>query len=455
MSGPAPPSQPPSSSSPIPESTPDRQRSAKEHFLDRELAEVYLLIDYLSGRPDKSLRPSHEEQAQTLLFCTLNQDHGSPQAEVDPAGNRNAEAHADIERDLANPCRLLYRVMEIKFPIQASGTGSAGNAAFLLGCRDILNLRAAPATGATIAFTTLVSATPLSSRFHRRTRCECPESSENLATFARTAYPWLTCEARALAERIRCMRSWAVALLLFAVAVSAYTAWGKSLLDSMDAIRRDDAAVQKEVAAAGNCTTANASAVCLRTDDIKQRYSITTHHLATWEFPLRWVCPTPSFDPPPASGLDLAIQTSLGCLGSSEFHTVDIEQKRTVEWATAELAMVGNYLLPSLYGWLGSIAFVLRRHNDRLAASLLTDRDRSSNNIRLLLGALIGASIGLFYSQSAAAQTSGMLGQAVTLSTSAMAFLAGYGVEVVFRAMDSIMKQVFRVNTTDKPASSG
>jgi hypothetical protein len=127
-------------------------------------------------------------------------------------------------------------------------------------------------------------------------------------------------------------------------------------------------------------------------------------------------------------------------------------QKQTEQWATATMTVLGNYIMPILYGLLGSIAYVLRRYYDRFAANLLSPRDLRSNSIRLALGMVIGGSIGLVYSSSSAAQTTGILGAAATLSTSAIAFLAGYGVEAVFKGLDAIITQVFHVNGTGKPA---
>jgi hypothetical protein len=53
--------------------SPDHDRSATQvRFLNREAAEVYLLLDFLSGRADRSLRPSPHEQASALLQQRLN-----------------------------------------------------------------------------------------------------------------------------------------------------------------------------------------------------------------------------------------------------------------------------------------------------------------------------------------------------------------------------------------------
>ncbi len=86
--------------------------------------------------------------------------------------------------------------------------------------------------------------------------------------------------------------------------------------------------------------------------------------------------------------------------------------------------------MPILYGLLGSIAFVLRRRYDRLAAHLLSSRDaRARSGIRLMLGVLIGGCVGLIFSGTSTAQSTGILGAAATLKAAAIAFLAGYGVE--------------------------
>ena len=117
------------------------------------------------------------------------------------------------------------------------------------------------------------------------------------------------------------------------------------------------------------------------------------------------------------------------------------------------MAVLGNYVMPILYGLLGSMAFLLRRHGDRLSAQLLSPRDRPANHIRLLLGVVIGGCIGLFYSGSSVSQTPGILGIVTTLSASAVAFLAGYGVEATFKTLDALLAHIFRVNSTDKPAT--
>jgi hypothetical protein len=370
-------------------------RSERTRFLDREAAKVYLLLDFLSGRAEQSLRPTQEEQARTLI---------DKQNRANPTEGADEKQRADIEADLYDPTRLVLRAMRISNPIKPSDETFHADATFLMRARDMLNARACPASDATIAFTSLVLAQSPTNR----------HDIEHTAEFAQRAHPESRQCAQSLARSIARTLRVLLVVLLAALSVSAYTAWGKIMMDTLDAVRRDDGATQNPTPAVQT--------------EIKERYMVTLHQIAAWEWPIRLVTVT----------LDQ--------------EGVPLEQKRTAQWATAALTVLGNYIMPILYGLLGSAAFVLRRYYDRLAANVLSPRDLRANSIRLGLGVLMGGCIGLVYSGSAAAQTTGILGAAATLSTAAIAFLAGYGVEGVFKALDCLISQVFRVNGTDKPA---
>jgi hypothetical protein len=179
------------------------------------------------------------------------------------------------------------------------------------------------------------------------------------------------------------------------------------MVDSLDAVRHDAA------------TTKEASSIL-------ERHAVVSNLLKNWELPLPWACHVKSHD-------DLHLQA-----------TTDL-------CALAGMAVLGNYVMPILYGMLGSMAFILRRHGDRLNAQMLSPRDLAANQIRLLLGVVIGGCIGLVFSGSSASQTTGILGAVTTLSAAALAFLAGYGVDATFETLDALIAHVFRVNGTDKP----
>lgn len=64
---------------------------------------------------------------------------------------------------------------------------------------------------------------------------------------------------------------------------------------------------------------------------------------------------------------------------------------------------------------------------------------------------VIGAAIGLICSGSDLVHTQGILGASATLTTSAIAFLAGYGVEGVFKPLDALVLHIFKVNWAERP----
>jgi hypothetical protein len=397
------------------------RRNGRMAFLDREAAEVYLLLDFLSGQADRSLRPTQEERVRSILDLQDRPDAGKADQDTECA---------EIEQDLCDPTRLVLRTMRIKYPDASAEQTFAADAAFLVRARDALNTRASPATGLTIAFTAMAAAGCSKRR---------QGDADGVSQFAERAYPQFRQAARGLARWVTVMLYVLPIVLVAALGVSAYAAWGKVMLDTLDAVRRDDGATQQALTAAASGRTASDTKavcdappaerppVCGRADEIKTRYAVAAFQLAAWERPIRRELVT----------MEQVSDTS--------------GQKQTEQWATATMTVLGNYIMPILYGLLGSIAYVLRRYYDRLTANLLAPRDLRSNSIRLTLGMVIGGSIGLVYSSSSAAQTTGILGAAATLSTSAIAFLAGYGVEAVFKALDSVITQVFHVNGTSKP----
>jgi hypothetical protein len=109
----------------------------------------------------------------------------------------------------------------------------------------------------------------------------------------------------------------------------------------------------------------------------------------------------------------------------------------------ARLNVVSGYVLPVLMGLLGSMTYVLRRYLRSVGDRLLTPRDLHEYIVRLVLGTVFGVAIGFFTSTS----TSGNASEQVianpvsSLGAPALAFLAGYGVETVFRMLDGLAEQ--------------
>jgi hypothetical protein len=371
------------------------------------MSDVYALLDYLSGRASPSLGP-------TVQGRPRRREEPDPQAAVD-----------SIEHDLADQAGLLYRAMRIGEVLDGeAGEISFADAAFLISARDLLNYRAAPATGSSISFTIRVVGRLLG----KAKRGEAPGAHYIVADRA------LDDSAAALAGFVSNKILILMMALLLTIVVSVYVAWGKLLLDAQDAVNRDFGANISTIVShheAGHDQAAPAGEDAIETicrppvtsfvisQSCQQRKILLDRKATIHDLIVRWESPF--------------------------FRSAEGEEAE--QWAGTAIGVLGNYVLPVLYGGLGSLGFVLRRLNRQLADFLLTPRDLRASFIRIVLGTVTGACIGLFVNSSAGAATvSGLGGAAVTLSASGIAFLAGYGVEGVFKLLDSVVNHVFRIN---------
>ena len=141
----------------------------------------------------------------------------------------------------------------------------------------------------------------------------------------------------------------------------------------------------------------------------------------------------------PDSGAALA--TSSPADRESRMQRVMEEQARVVT------LVVGTAVLPLCYGVLGAGAAVVRGLWAKMRESLLSPRDFTLALLQLALGATIGACIALFVNPSGQTPGSeiGLLGN-WALSTSALSFIAGFGVEGVFVALESLVRRVFNIS---------
>jgi hypothetical protein len=92
------------------------------------------------------------------------------------------------------------------------------------------------------------------------------------------------------------------------------------------------------------------------------------------------------------------------------------------------------YILPLLYGLLGAAAYVLRTLTTEIRNLTYEIESNIGYRLRIQLGAVSGLAIGWF-------SDAGLTFSASTLSLSplALAFLAGYSVEVLFSLMDRMI----------------
>lgn len=109
------------------------------------------------------------------------------------------------------------------------------------------------------------------------------------------------------------------------------------------------------------------------------------------------------------------------------------------------LLVLGNYVLPIIFALLGATVYVILDFYSKIRDSLLAPRDAVLSWIRLVLGMVLGACVGLFFSGTnpAAVPAGAGLVDSITLSASGLAFIAGFGVEGVFGLLDSLVRRIF------------
>jgi hypothetical protein len=128
--------------------------------------------------------------------------------------------------------------------------------------------------------------------------------------------------------------------------------------------------------------------------------------------------------------------------------SAEVQDERLEEAAprAAALATVlGSAVLPFLYGLLGAGAAIIRSLSRKIRASLLSPRDLHLSFQQLALGAVVGACIGLFIAAPGTEPGEDSLLGPVTLSGSAISFIAGFGVDAVFEALETLIRRIFNV----------
>lgn len=97
------------------------------------------------------------------------------------------------------------------------------------------------------------------------------------------------------------------------------------------------------------------------------------------------------------------------------------------------LSVLHRYILPLLYGLLGASVYILRTLSSQIRARTYSEASNIDFRIRLYLGTLGGMVSAWFINPEVAS------GFVKSLSPFAIAFLAGYSVELLFAVMDKII----------------
>lgn len=415
------------------------EEEPQSFVLSRDLSEVYLLLDNLSADPNTTIAALSSQQQP-------------------PAG-------FDKDKD------WIDAVCQIRWPPPDSARKRAEEASLLIRVKDYLNRLAKPASGMTIAFTLMVTQKEGDGPPPPELRRAGPDKDEThwRSSLAEIAFPDLRARADTVRMWLKRINVFVVVWLVLTCFMSWYVAIGNLALGEFASARDRLIAAQIVVndAEAGR-TRAPAVSGGEKTD-------------------------TPAAAPPPSSTAILTVKTGpeLGycerwrslrplrtragqvlpryesadqlqaCreLLESRKH-VQLAEKRLRRWlgpwgfvlgigqgpgyaaaTAAHLAgLMGTAVLPVFYGLLGAAAAVLRSLSQKIKTSTLSPRDLSLSLQQLALGAVVGACIGLFI----VGGDETLIGP-VTLSGSAISFVAGFGVEAVFQALEALISRIFNI----------
>ncbi len=427
----------------------------------QELNEVYLLLDFISGQPDKHL--------------------SDLDSKIVDLSNPNAKL-SSIE--------VIKRVSGLRYP---PAPPAAADAAFLLTTKDWLNSIAYPARGLTIAYTIMFIEGDGAGlrRFFRRLaaatsgrKLEQPAFSSRVQ-MAQQTFPGLI-DSAARFRSVKDLFAWGA---IISTVISAFLLWQvtygvqlTSRLNDLERSRSEAAAgiydqLTRERAtggtSSGNPTSTSQDGVeylqevCSTDSDPAHASPPTTQNADPASKPrdhqsstVRQLCNSYVYQ---QALLDMTIKDvgayrdgklfklyaemlpvhavcpAEGCTRASR----GFSRQEDAESVAGVLVMMSNYMLPILFGLVGTIASLVRSIQDKATQSILAPRDRSLSLIRLPLGIMAGVGVGLFFNPSTiSAQTGGSLGL-LTLSASGIAFLAGYGAEGFFRMLDLLITRIF------------
>jgi len=432
----------------------------REALIERDLNDVYLLMDHLSGRPDRCI----------------------------------SDVTLENPADPTKPLDLVEEVCKIRWPLPEEQAAHAKQATILFKARDRLNQMANPANGATIAYTILVLGGATSGMrgwlatwlpFVR-----APDQARSRTDLARAAYPNLIHSADAFRRWIVMLQFMLLGGLLVTSLLSWNVASGKLILQRIAALDAEAVDIGRTLnagevpvgtvppAAASPGAPASTMSInlpayeryCQRTAQAERPAGQELSELALRR---EQTCATARLVMHRRNAADRDLDEWASYWGwlkhwAARFNGVapdtysevtnlppnvqpEVARGEAMEqWSADLITVLGNFVLPMLYGFLGATTAVVLSIQNKLRHSCLAPREKRMSQVQLVLGIIVGACIGLFMSPSspdgggAAGAGGGVTtGGSVALSASALSFLAGFGVESVFRMLQNMLQAMF------------
>jgi hypothetical protein len=429
-------------------------RAIDEILFKRELDEVFLLMDFVSGRPDKEL------SRLTVV------DPGPVTEPGQPAAN-------------LSPQQVVARLALVRYPPNKTWEQNAYDAALLMLAKDCLTGLARPARGLTIAYTALFTGTSWAqalSRLFRRGKLASASPAlpeQRFFMLAESAFPGLSDEVSQFVRALGFLLIVAVLWLIWTAFAYWDVALGRSIVQRIDQIHTDRLALYqanpeyagpvKQGPTTGEFFFSPPQSICPSFDaktggDVAQ--PSPQHLLSCWK--LR----------------DLAAAEDEAAKDLKDFrkggnspwaHVLHVvrwgfvlcgvsPKTMTTEQSTATvLSVFSNYVLPMMFGVLGTFMMAFRTIQWKIRESTLSPRDLWNTALAFPLGIVAGVAVGLFYSPSSApaVAASGGLAANLSLTTCGLGFLAGYGSQPFFSSLDSVLKTIFSNNRDEaKPKTA-
>lgn len=413
----------------------------QDFVLSRELTEIYLLLDNISANPDTTI---------SALAARQDLPEGLDKNWID-------------------------QVTGITWPPPNSEKQRAEKASLLLRVKDYLNRLAKPASGLTIAFTHLVT---------QEDDFEPPNASSaeplylndtmSRGGLAYIAYPDLYATATRF-RRVQLAINWVLlAWLVVTCFLSWWVAYGNDALReyagatkqlelaqqrvddgeagrvrTVDSDKGDKAGQSTGLKAVSTPASVLAASAPVEEVGYCERWRLRVPkenepvpYLPRWEnAEQRQACLALAESEAKVKQAEGVLWEWLGPIGRG-FLGVTTARGDAASTAGRLTAVLGGAVLPILYGFLGAGAAILRSVSRKIKSSTLSPRDLSLLLQQLALGAVVGACIGLFIAQPD--EGSSLIGP-VTLSASAISFVAGFGVDSVFQALEALISRIFNI----------
>jgi hypothetical protein len=514
----------------------DEEKLIDELYFKRDLNEVHLLIDFVSGRPDRSLE-----------HLTL--------PDPDPAQPTFGRALSVGE--------ILERIAWMRYPPGNDRVINSKNAAFLIVAKDHLTALASPARSLTIAYTEMFIGAEgwlrylgrLLPRFgawlysiwpRRRQTQPAPAAGDSAQRqppglrdsriqLAYTTFPAL----KPHAKKFKRFHGFLVFFTLFWFLLTALTYWdaslGRSVLQRLDQFWKDYSATfaahpelrdpqicnykpGQQTPPTSNSKDPKVIAACHHLssldrvreearEDLTRAFRCSERssaskalHVWCWSWilaggvepPGYYACPRDARCPKPGTNSQTASRSSdtdgtpqTGAAAPTEAaagsaataasttgsaaptagaaagakpgdDTASADQPRDqVHWQSAEavLSAFMTYILPMMFGLLGTMIGAFRAIQAKVRDSELAPRDYALTVLGLPLGAVAGVAVGLFFSPSTVPMPgSGATAGVLSLTAAGLGFLGGYGSQTFFRFIDDLIARVFGETTAVRTA---